>query len=108
MMRRFTSTTICGKLCANLMCGYRKAIDEARFGKDKRTRAQRNQRSTGGMAMTDPGYYAGGDVRIWKVHHGWRDDQGPRLWATTRGAVIDATKTLIAAMERLPMRNTKW
>src|SRR5229473_6351811 len=60
------------------------------------------------MAITDPGYHAGGDVRIWKVHHGRRDDQGPRLWAAARGAVIDARKIRVAAMERLPMRNTKW
>src|ERR1700732_101751 len=60
------------------------------------------------MAITDPGYHAGGHVRIWKVHHGRRDDQGPRLWAAARGAVIDARKIRVAAMERLPMRNAKW
>src|SRR5208282_6307923 len=60
------------------------------------------------MAITDPGYYAGGDDRIRKVDHGRRDDQGPRLCAAARGAVIDTSKTGVAAMERLPMRNTKW
>src|SRR6202047_600578 len=60
------------------------------------------------MAITEPGYDAAGDVRIWKVHHGRRDDQDPRLWAAARGAVIDARKIRVAAMERLPVRNTKW
>ena len=66
--------TLRQSLCANLMCGNRLPIDETRFGKDKRARAQRNQRGTGGMAITDPGYHAGGDFRIRKIHHGRRDD----------------------------------
>src|SRR5580700_9051349 len=90
------------------MCGNRLPIDETRLGKDKRARAQRNQRGIAGMAITDPGYHAGGHVRIWKVHHSRRDDQGPRLWAAARGTVIDARKIRVAAMERLPMRNAKW
>src|SRR5258705_9256204 len=60
------------------------------------------------MAITEPGYDADGDVRIWKVHHGRRDDQGPRLGAAARGAVIDAREIRVVAIERLPMRNTKW
>ena len=78
--------TLRQSLCANLMCGNRLSIDETRFGKDKRARAQLNQRGTGGMAITDPRYHASGDVRIWKVHHGRRDDQGPRL-GLPRGAL---------------------
>ena len=60
------------------------------------------------MAITEPGYDAAGDVRIGKVHHGRRDDQDPWLWAAVRGAVIEARKIRVAAMERLPVRNTKW
>src|SRR5438105_4150771 len=60
------------------------------------------------MAITDPGYHAGGDVRIWEVHHGRGDDQRPRVWAAARDTVIDARKIRVAAMERLPMRDAKW
>jgi hypothetical protein len=60
------------------------------------------------MAITDPGYHAGGDVRIWKIDHGRRDDERPQLWAAARSAIIDARKIGVADMQRLPMRNTKW
>src|SRR6516164_365800 len=59
------------------------------------------------MAITDPGYHTGGNVRIRKTHQGRRDDQNPRPWAAARGAVIDTRKILVAAVARLPMRNTK-
>ena len=59
------------------------------------------------MAITDPGHHAGGDVRIWKVHHCRRYDQDPRLWVPARGAIIYAQKFGIAAMRWLPVRNAK-
>jgi hypothetical protein len=99
--------TLRQRLCANLMGGSRLPVHETRFGKNKRARAQGNQRGTGGMAMTDPGYHAGRDIRIWKVHHGWRDDQRPRLWAAARFAVMDAGKIRVEAIDRPPMRNAK-
>jgi hypothetical protein len=66
--------TLRQRLCANLMCGNRLPVHETRFGKDKRARAQGNQRGAGGMAITDSRNNAGGYMRIWKVHHGRRDD----------------------------------
>lgn len=60
------------------------------------------------MAITEPGYDAAGDVRIGEIHHCRRDDQDPWLWAAARGAVIAARKVRVAAIERLPVRDTKW
>src|SRR6476660_1623973 len=59
------------------------------------------------MVATQPGRYAGGDTRIRKVHHCWRYDQDPRLWAPARIVVIYARKFGIAAMRRLPVRDAK-
>jgi hypothetical protein len=62
------------RVCANLMYGNRLPVNEARLSKDKRARAQGNQRGTASMATTDPGHHVAGDIRIWKVHQGRRDD----------------------------------
>src|SRR4029077_1573426 len=59
------------------------------------------------MVATQPRRYAGGDTRIRKVHHCWRYDQDPRLWAPARIAVIYARKFGIAAMRWLPVRDAK-
>src|SRR6202035_2059515 len=56
---------------------------------------------------TRSGRYAGGNARIRKVHHCWRYDQDPRLRAHARIAVIDARKSGIAAVQRLPVRNAE-
>ena len=77
------------------------------IGEDEGARAHRNQLGTASMTAPQPGHYAGGDIRIRKVHHCWRYDQNPRLWVSARIAVIYAPKLGIAAMRWLPVRDAK-
>src|SRR6266436_4690114 len=50
------------------------------------------------MMATQPGHY---------IHHCWRYNQDPRLWAPAPVAVIYARKFGIAAMRWLPVRDAK-
>ena len=59
------------------------------------------------MPAAQPAHHAGGDIWIRQVHHCWRYDQDPRLRAHARIAVIDARKSGIAAVQRLPVRNAE-